>query len=164
MHAPWFASCTVLGLRSSIGEALINSSVNVNVNVSYHPYPYRTLATPDHRTTSPRGAPPGNPRRITARSSKGLLLCKARWSRAIVFETQGGTWNRTRDLSKKGSALWCRSTHAAGTPPRKSFPSASVAFNCFPSASVAVLPVTRSSFEIVDCTAARAAASGLELL
>ena len=34
--------------------------------------------------------------------SQGLLLCLARWSRAIVFETQGGTRNRTRDPSGEG--------------------------------------------------------------
>ena len=28
----------------------------------------------------------------------------------FVFETQGGTWNRTRDLHKKGSALSCPPT------------------------------------------------------
>ena len=56
-------------------------------------------------TTSQGGKPPGDPPQTTARNSQGLLLCSARWSRAIAFETQGGTRNRTRDLPKKGSAF-----------------------------------------------------------
>ena len=62
-------------------------------------------------TTSQGGKPPGNPPQTTARNSQGLLLCQARWSRAIVFETQGGTRNRTRDLPKKGSAFIMSSDH-----------------------------------------------------
>ena len=64
--------------------------------------------------TSQGGKPPGNPPQTTARNSQGLLLCSARWSRAIVFETQGGTRNRTRDLPKKGSAFITSSDHWTG--------------------------------------------------
>ena len=51
------------------------------------------------------------PPQTTAHNSQGLLLCSARWSRAIVFETQGGTRNRTRDLPRKGSAFILSSDH-----------------------------------------------------
>ena len=46
-----------------------------------------------------------NPPQTTARNSQGVLLCSARWSHAIVFETQGRTRNRAQDLPNKGSAL-----------------------------------------------------------
>ena len=35
------------------------------------------------------------------------MLCYARWSRASVFETQGATGNRTRDVQKKELNLSC---------------------------------------------------------
>ena len=44
-------------------------------------------------------------------SLQGLLLCEVRSSRANVFEIQGGTRNRTRDLCKKESDFITSANH-----------------------------------------------------
>ena len=71
-------------------------------------------------TTSQGGKPPGNPPQKTARNSQGLLLCYARWSRAIVFETQGArgiepkTFRRRGQLGVAAAMLTCLANHMPG--------------------------------------------------
>ena len=58
--------------------------------------------------------PPNLPQttaRILHHNSQGPLLCKARWSRAAVLKSQGGTRNLALDLHNNGSACILSSNH-----------------------------------------------------
>ena len=88
-------------------------SVNVNNLLAISELDPRQLRSTG--TTSRGGKPPGNPPQPTACNSQGLLLCSARWSRAVVFETQGGSSGfEPETFGRRGQLLSCPLTKCDG--------------------------------------------------